>query len=69
MNTKFISWLEQQNYSILKKWDSNDGNYRRTLILYTTKKRMDEEGKWQGEKILKYKWGEILNKNLLSGWN
>ena len=37
MNTKFISWLEQQNYSILKKWDSNDGNYRRTLILYTTK--------------------------------
>jgi hypothetical protein len=67
MNIKFEYWLEQQNYSILGKWDKD--KYRRTLMLYTTRKRMDEEGKWQGEKILKYKWGEILNKNLLSGWN
>lgn len=67
MNTKFKSWLEQQDYSTLGKWnridDKYNNSYRRTLILYTTRKQMDKEGKWQGEKILKYKWGEIVNKN------
>ena len=64
MNIEFISWLEQQNYSILGKWD---GDYRRALILYTTKKRMKKKGKWRGPKIAKYKWSEILNKNLWIG--
>ena len=60
-----MDWLEQQNYSILGKWDV--WNYRRVLILYTTKKRMKEKGKWRGPKIAKYKWSEILNKNLWIG--
>jgi hypothetical protein len=66
MNTKFISWLKQQNYFILVgKWDKN--KYRRILMLYTTRKCIFNEG--EGATILKYKWGEIVNKNLLSGWN
>lgn len=69
MNTKFISWLQNQTYAHIEIYDDSIDKKRiRNWMLHYVKKKMYEQKQASTHQILKYKWGEIVNKNLLSGW-
>ena len=62
MNTKFISWLQQQTYAPIADYDAIKKRWVRSWMLHSVKKKTHLNITQQ--KILKFKWGEIVNKNL-----
>lgn len=62
MNTKFKSWLEQQTYAQISDYDDIKKGWVRRWMLHSVKRK--GYSTIEPHQMLKFKWGEIVNKNL-----
>jgi hypothetical protein len=64
MNTKFKHWLEQQTYAQIEMYDVFKRKWDTQWMLHSIKKKIYKQKHKTTHQILKFKWGEVVNKNL-----